>query len=76
MAELSRKVEGRLHHVPVTVHTIEQTPVVDEEEVTFAMFRLEGKTHHPIIVTLEVNGVQLPIELDTGAAVSVISSTT
>ena len=58
------------------VHTIEQTPVVDEEEMTFAMFRLEGKTHHPIIVTLEVNGVQLPMEVDTGAAVSVISSTT
>ena len=58
------------------VHTIEQTPVVNEEEATFALFRLEGKTHHPIVVTLEVNGVQLPMEVDTGAAVSVISSTT
>ena len=57
------------------VHTIEQTPILDEE-TTFAVFQLGEKSQHPIIVTLEVNGLPLPMEVDTGAAVSVISSTT
>ena len=76
-----RAREGQREQAPVArnrsqVHTIEQTPIVDEEETTFAMFRLGEESHHPIKVTLEVNGLQLPMEVDTGAAVSVISSTT
>ena len=75
-----RAREGQREQAPVArnrsqVHTIEQTPIVDEEETTFAMFRLGEESHHPIKVTLEVNGLQLPMEVDMGAAVSVISST-
>ena len=40
------------------------------------MFKVGGKTHEPIVVTLGVNGQQLPVEVGTGAAVSVISTTT
>ena len=55
------------------VRTIDQEPVSDEE---FTLFRVEGKGLHPIVVTMGVNGQQLPMEVDTGAAVSLISSAT
>ena len=72
--------EGQREQAPVArnhsqVHTVKQTPIADEEETTFAMFQLGEESHHPIIVTLEVNGLLLPMEVDTSAAVSVISST-
>ena len=68
-------------HAPVAcnrshVHTIEQTPTVDEEETTFAVFLLGEESHHTIKVTLEVNKLKLPMEVDTDVAVSVISSMT
>ena len=40
------------------------------------MFKVGGKRHKLTVVTLVVNGHQLPMEVDTGAAVSVISTTT
>ena len=58
------------------VQAIEQGTVLDPEVEEFTMFRVGGKPHEPIVVTLSVNGQQLPMEVDTGAAVSVISSTT
>ena len=68
-------------HAPVAcnrshVHTIEQTPTVDKEETTFAVFLLGEESDHTIKVTLEVNKLKLPMEVHTGVAVSVISSTT
>ena len=33
-----------------------------------------NKRHDPVMVTLELNGVQVEMEVDTGAAVSVMSS--
>ena len=39
------------------------------------MFKVGGKPHEPII-TLVVIGQQVPMEVDTGAAVSVISTMT
>ena len=58
------------------VQTIDQGIVSDPEVEEFTMFKVGGKTHEPIVVTLGVNGQQLPMEVDTGAAVSVISTTT
>ena len=51
----------------------EQEPVSDSE---FTMFTVGGKAAvHPIRATIGVNGKQT-MEVDTGAAVSVISSST
>ena len=40
------------------------------------MIAVGSKALHPIMVTIEVNGQQLPMEVDTGATVSVISMET
>ena len=41
------------------------------------MFRVEEpQSHQPMIIQVEVQGKQLSMELDTGAAVSIISSIT
>lgn len=40
------------------------------------MFKVRGKGLHPIVITMGVNGQKLLMELDTGTAVSVISSAT
>ena len=58
------------------VQTFDQGTVSDPEVEEFTMFKVGGKTHEPIVVTLGVNGQQLPMEVGTGAAVSVISTTT
>ena len=41
----------------------------------YPMFTLPGKTRS-IVVTVQVQGVDLPMELDTGASLSLISETT
>ena len=40
------------------------------------MFKAGGKGLHRIVVTIGANGQELPMEVDTGAAVSVISDAT
>ena len=52
----------------------EQETVSDSE---FTLFKVGSKgARHPIMVIVEVNGQQLRMEVDTGAAVSVISTAT
>ena len=58
------------------VQMIDQGTVSDPKVEEFTMFKVGGKPHKPIVVTLGVNRQQLPMEVDTGAAVSVISTTT
>ena len=41
----------------------------------YPMFTLPGKTR-PIVITVQVQGVHLPLELDIGASLSFISETT
>ena len=53
------------------VQAIEQGTVSDPE-----VEESTRKPHELIVVTLGVNGWQLPMEADTGAVVSVISTTT
>ena len=55
------------------VRTIDQEPDSDEG---FTLFKVGSEGLRPIVVTMGVNGQQLPMEVDTGAAVSVISSAT
>ena len=45
----------------------------DEEDDQLPVFKLASP---PIVVTMEVEGIHLPMEVDTGAAVSVISACT
>lgn len=60
-------------HKPVRSIEKEQgSPDADMEEQEFSLFRLGGKTAQPIMVTMEVNNQPLPMEVDTGAAVSVM----
>ena len=47
----------------------------DPEVEEFTMSKVGGKTHEPIVATLDVNGQQLPMEVDIGTAVSMISTT-
>ena len=55
------------------VQAIEQGTVLDPEVEEFTMFKVGGKPHEPIVVT---NNQQLLMEVDTGTAVSVISTMT
>ena len=43
----------------------------DEDDGT--IFSLGSPSPHPIIITMQVNGQRVPMELDTGAAVSLMS---
>ena len=42
----------------------------------FHMFQIGSSSHSPITLQVRINGVHVPMELDTGAAVSVISRST
>ena len=48
----------------------------DEEDNQLPVFKLGQKASPPIVVTMEVEGIHLPMEVDTGTAVSVISART
>ena len=66
-------------------HTVEQLELPPEEhsdshsysssQEDYPLFTLPGKTR-PIVVAVQVQGVDLPMELDTGASLSLISETT
>ena len=63
---------------PKQMHAVEERIPSDSEAEELTMFKVGGKSQHqnPIVVTMEVNGQQIPMEVDTGAAVSLISTTT
>ena len=48
----------------------------DDEEDAYHMFAVHSKSCKPIIRTITINGVPTPMELDTGAAYSVITQIT
>jgi len=48
----------------------------DADSEPLAIDRIDGRSSHPITVQLEIQGKQLVMEVDTGAAVSVISEET
>ena len=66
------------------VHNVDREPGPGEDqprppsddETMFTMFRVGGNPQTPMVVTMEVNGKLLTMEVDTGAAVSVISTAT
>ena len=53
------------------------TPDTDSEESdSLPLLRVGGKARQPIVVKLTVDGKEIPMEVDTGAAVSMISLAT
>ena len=63
-----KKIKNKKKHV---------APMSDDSDAEeFRLHTLNAQTSQPIMVTLQVEGVSLPMELDTGAAYSVISETT
>ena len=59
-------------------HTVQESAIhAEEEPANFTLFRVgEARSHGPIVVTVEVNQQPLEMELDTGAAVCIISTST
>jgi len=47
-----------------------------DSEDEYLLLRVGGKSVHPIVVELTIKGLKTQIELDTGAAVSIISTQT
>jgi uncharacterized UBP type Zn finger protein len=43
---------------------------------SYSLFRVSDPQKAPISVTMTIEGINVPMELDTGAAVSVVSETT
>lgn len=48
----------------------------DHKDEELTMVKVRSKSLHPLQPTIDVNRRQLPMEVDSGAAVSVISTTT
>ena len=67
---LGRQVR-RVHHVIETEDNSES-----DAEDTYHLFTVHNKPCKPIIQNVTINGVPTPMELDTGAAYSVITQTT
>ena len=60
-------------------NTVTATGVVgskEEEAETYTMFQLRSDKNEPLYVTVQVAGVPVQMEIDTGATVSVISKAT
>ena len=65
---------------PSHTHYVEQTDHPNETEFETAIFEVTEKTPEssatkPYMVTVEIEGISLELELDTGAAVSIVSYT-
>ena len=72
----TQKRQRPQHRRQQPIRKVDQEPVSDREDEDFTIFKVGGQGLNPIVVTMGVNGQQLTMEVDTGAAVSVISDTT
>ena len=63
----------KAHHL---VETEEELEFASDEEDAYHIFAVRSKSCKPIIRTITINGVPTPMELDTGAAYSVITQKT
>ena len=65
------------HRAHAIQGTDPDTPDIDREESdSLPLLRVGGKARQPIVVKLTVDGKHIPMEVDTGAAVSLISLAT
>ena len=58
------------------VHTDETVADSDTSSNEFRLFKLQEPTSHPISIQVRINNEELLMEVDTGAAVSIISDST
>lgn len=58
------------------MQSVEQGEASDSQDEEFTLFKLGRKSQQLTVVTMGVNGQQIPMEVDTGAAVAVISAAT
>ena len=76
----SRFKKNYLHHPTHKVQSEKSNTQQSSEEEEYSLFHLnrvrEGPANSPNQVSVIVNGKYLTMELDTGAAVSIISDTT
>ena len=56
------------------VNAISESLLEDDDELEFILFTMGANRNSPITVTLHINGQPLEMEVDTGAAVYLISS--
>ena len=73
----SRKHRNRTKdtHYLTTDEQTTRTPTSSSTE-ELSLFTVRGQPHTPIVIALAVNGKDLQMELDTGAAISIISKAT
>ena len=65
-----RQSTERAHHIQ------EDKPETDEQEDTYTLLNVTSGRAKPIRVTVSLNGVKIIVEVDTGAAVSILSALT
>ena len=77
-SKLSRpkKEQSRHQKAKKTHHIHDDKQSFDDSESEFKLHKLGGHSSDPIRVTLSLNGKDLEMEVDTGAALSVISEAT
>lgn len=65
----------KLKHKPKT-HHVHKEPTESSSEDEFKLNKVDKHSQDPIVVQMQVNGSNLNMEVDTGAALSIISETT
>jgi len=57
-------------------HSLQTDNTSDSTEASYTLFHIDNQNHPPINVNLSINEHEVRMELDTGAAISVISEET
>ena len=61
---------------PMRTHQLQETVMPGDETQEYSLFHTKGHSPALILVTLQINGIDLEMELDTGATLSRISKQT
>ena len=64
------------HVVQTEICQTSQPPPPDEHSKTYTLFPLQSQHHPPITIAPNIDGHMVSMELDTGAAISVINEST
>ena len=73
---LSSRPSKAQHVVQTEIDQTSQPPPPDEDLQTYTLFPLQTQHHPPITIAPNINAHDVSMELDTGAAVSVINEST
>ena len=77
-AESGRPPQNRQMKRPQKTHSVVATETAenDTDASAYTLFNVAGSPSKPYVVTVQINGVQLPMEVDTGASLTLISKST